>query len=169
MAHVDTDPFERDRLFDEKVAEINARAADEAAAKAMWRTHHHPDEYDRCVVVGGRHYCRRCLTLYPVAALFAALTLAGWALWPESLDLWFIWLPCIPATVDFVAEQLQLVRYSARRQFLTTLLFAPALGRGIGHELQDSFSWELWGPVLVFCTIWFFAAIAGHRRRTAAS
>ena len=64
-----------------------------------------------------------------------------------------------------MAEQLKLLRYSARRQFLTTLLVAPALGRGIGHELADSFSWELWGPVLCFCTIWFFAAIAGYRRR----
>ena len=151
--------------FAEKVAEINERAAEEAGRKALWRTHHHPDQYDRCVVVGGTHYCRRCLTLYPMAALFAALTLGGWSLWPESLDLWFIWLPCLPATVDFVAEQLQLVRYSARRQLLTTLLVAPALGRGIGHELQDSFSWELWGPVLCFCTIWFFAAIAGYRLR----
>ena len=161
MAHA-LDPDER---FAAKVAEINERDVEEAGRRALWRTHHHPDQYDRCVVLGGTHYCRRCLTLYPVAALFAALTLAGWSLWPESLDLWFIWLPCLPATVDFVGEQLQLVRYSARRQFMTTLLVAPALGRGIGHELADSFSWELWGPVLCFCTIWFFAAIAGYRRR----
>lgn len=161
MAHV-ADP---DLRFRQKVEEIRAREAEESARKALWRTHHHRDQYDRCVVLGGRHWCRRCLTLYPVAALFAVLTLAGVSAWPASLDLWFIWLPCIPATVDFVAEQLRLVRYSARRQFLTTLLFAPALGRGIGHELQDSFSWELWGPVLCFCTIWFFAAIAGHRLR----
>ena len=159
--------FDEDARFEEKVAEINARAAEEAGRKAMWRAHHQPHDYERCVSIGGRHYCRRCLALYPVTALFAVLTLAGWSLWPESLDLWFIWLPCIPATVDFVAEQLQLLRYSARRQFLTTLLFAPALGRGIGHELQDSFAWELWGPLLCFCTIWFFAAIAGFRLRHA--
>jgi hypothetical protein len=154
-----------DDRYDDAVAEINERHREEAGRKAMWRTHHHPDQYDRCIRVGGLHYCRRCVTLYPVAFLFAALTLAGLSLWPEQLDLWFIWLPCIPATLDFVLEQLQMIRYSARRQLWSTLVLAPALGRGLGHELDDSFSWELWGPVLVFCTIWFFAAIAGHRRR----
>ncbi|MEQ8840993.1 MAG: hypothetical protein RIB98_08430 [Acidimicrobiales bacterium] len=162
MAHaVDRDDADLEARFAAKVAEINARAADDAGRKAMWRTHHHPDQYERCVEVGGRHFCRRCLTLYPVTAIFTALTLAGWSLWPESLDLWFIWLPCLPATVDFVLEQLEFVRYSARRQFLTTLLLAPSLGRGMGHELEDSFSWELWGPLLCFCTIWFAAAVLG--------
>jgi hypothetical protein len=160
MAHSDLD-----ERFDEAVAEINERRAEDAGRRAMWRTHHHPDQYDRCTTIAGKHYCRRCITLYPTTALFAALTLAGWSLWPERVDLWFIWLPCIPATVDFVLEQLEVIRYSARRQFLTTLLLAPALGRGMGHELDDSFSWELWGPLLCFCTIWFFAAIAGYRRR----
>lgn len=150
--------------FEQKLAEIIAREEAEQARKVLWRTHHHPDAYDRCMTIAGRHWCRRCLTLYPVTALFAALTLAGIALWPESHDLWFIWLPCIPATLDFVLEQTGVIRYSARRQFLTTLLVAPALGRGLGHELDDSWSWEFWGPVLCFCTIWFVAAVIGSRR-----
>lgn len=168
MAQADHLEDERDdedfsRRFDAAVAEIEARHRAGEARRWFWLTHHHPDQYDRCTRLGARHVCRRCLTLYPVAFLFAALTLVGWSAWPESLDLWFIWLPCIPVTVDFVLEQLGVVRYSARRQFLTTLAVAPALGRGIGHELDDSFSWELWGPVLVFCTIWFLAALAGRR------
>ncbi|GJM39329.1 MAG: hypothetical protein DHS20C19_26960 [Acidimicrobiales bacterium] len=150
--------------FEQKLAEIAEREDAERARKAMWRAHHHADQYDRCVVIGGKHWCRRCLTLYPVTAMFAALSLAGIVLWPDSLDLWFIWLPCIPATLDFVLEQLGVIRYSARRQFLTTLLVAPALGRGFGHELDDSWSWEFWGPILCFCTIWFVAAVIGHRR-----
>lgn len=150
--------------FEQKLAEIVARDEAERASKTMWRTHHHPEGYDRCVVIAGRHWCRRCVTLYPTALVFAALSLAGVVLWPESLDLWFIWLPCIPATVEFVLEQTGVIRYSARRQFLVTLLFAPALGRGFGHELDDSWSWEFWGPVLCFCTIWFIAAVIGYRR-----
>ena len=157
------DPAFDDR-FETEVARISARRADEANRRALWRTHHHPDQYERCAVVFGRHVCRRCFTLYPVTFLFAALTLGGWSLWPKALDLWFIWLPCIPVTVDFVFDQLAVWKYSARRQFLTTLLVAPALGRGIGHELDDSWAWELWGPLLCFCTIWFLAAIEGHRR-----
>lgn len=170
MAHADPviDP-EFDERFASAVDEIHRRTADEQLAdngrRHMWRTHHHPDQYDRCVTIAGRHVCRRCLVLYPIAALFAALTLAGWSLWPEALDLWFIWLPCIPVTIDFVGEQLGVFEYSARRQVVTTLLLAPAIGRGLGHELDDSFSWEMWGPVLCFCTIWFFAALEGHRRR----
>ncbi len=156
--------------FAAAVAVIDERRAAEAAAheaaRSFWRTHHHPDQYDRCTVIAGRRVCRRCVALYPLAFLFAGLTLVGWSLWPERLDLWFIWLACLPATVDFVAEQLELWRYSARRQVITTLLLAPALGRGIGHELRDSWSWEMWGPVLCFCTIWFLAALEGHRRRT---
>lgn len=158
-----------DARFADAVARIDRRRAEEAAEherrRSFWRTHHHPDQYDRCAVIAGRRYCRRCLTLYPIALLFAGLTLAGWSPWPQHLDLWAIWLLCLPATADFVAEQLELRRYSARRQVVTTLLLAPALGRGLGHELQDSWSWEMWGPVLCFCTIWFFAALEGHRRR----
>ena len=163
-AHAPTDPAFEAR-FDDAVERIHARQRDEAHSRALWLTHHHPDQYDHCVVIAGRHVCRRCITLYPTTLAFAALTLVGWSLWPEALDPWFIWLPCIPVTVDFVFEQLGVWRYSARRQFLTTLLVGPALGRGIGHELDDSWSWELWGPLLCFCTIWFFAAIEGHRRR----
>lgn len=158
-------PGDAQARFDAKVAEILDRRRDDAGRKALWRTHHHPDQYERCTVVGGRHVCRRCATLYPVAFLVAALTLAGWSPWPEHLDLWIIWLACLPATVDFVGEQLGWFRYSARRQFAVTLVLAPALGRGIGHELQDSWSWEMWGPVLVFCTLWFLVAIAGFVRR----
>jgi hypothetical protein len=161
-------PPDAQARFDATVADILDRRADEAGRRALWRTHHHPDQYERCTVVAGRHVCRRCLTLYPTAFLVAVLTLLGRSPWPEGLDLWFIWLPCLPATVDFVGEQLGWFRYSARRQFWATLLLAPALGRGIGHELQNSWSWEMWGPVLVFCTIWFVAALLGHRRRAVA-
>ena len=71
----------------------------------------------------------------------------------------------MPATVDFVLEQLGVIRYSARRQVAVTLLLAPALGSGFAHELDDTWSWKFWGPVLVLSTIWFVAALAGRRRR----
>ena len=151
--------------FDAVVGEIEQRQESRRADREMWHAHHWPDEYDRCVVIAGRHVCRRCLTLYPVAIAVAVLSLAGVVLWPHSLDLWFIWGLCLPATADFVLEQLGVIRYSVRRQGVTTALLAPALGRGLGHELAQTWSWEFWGPVLTFCTIWFFAALAGRRRR----
>ena len=60
-------------------------------------------------------------------------------------------------------EQLGAIRYSARRQVITTALLAPALGRGMGHELADTWSWEFWGPVLTFCTIWFIATTVARQ------
>lgn len=137
---------------------------DQLAKRAMWRTHHWPEEYDRCTTIAGRPVCRRCLTLYPAAIAVGIAFLLGWSLWPAAADPWLIWALCLPATADFVLEQTGNVDYSARRQVLTTALLAPAVGRGLGYELTDSWSWEFWGPVLTFCTLWFVAATAGPLR-----
>jgi len=154
-----------ERRFASAVAAIEARESERSAGRAMWHAHHWPEEYDRCTMIAGRPVCRRCLILYPVSILVAIVSLAGSAPWPESYDLWFIWGLCAPTTIDFVGEQLQWFRYSAKRQIITTVLLAPALGQGFAHELDDSWSWEFWGPVLTFCTIWFFAALAGRNLR----
>ena len=154
-----------DERFDAALAAIEARESERAASRAMWHAHHWPEDYDRCVMVAGRPLCRRCSTLYPTALGVAFAALAGAVLWPAHLDLWFIWLLSIPATVEFALEQLGVLRYSARRQVAVTLMLAPALGSGFAHELADSWSWEFWGPVIVFSTLWFFAALEGRRRR----
>ncbi len=151
--------------FDAKVSEIAQQEVSRRAAREMWHAHHWPEEYDRCVTIAGRHVCRRCLILYPAALVVAVLSLAGITLWPPALDLWFIWGLCIPATGDFVLEQLGVIRHSPRRQVATTALLAPALGRGFGHELAQTWSWEFWGPVFTFCTVWFVAALVGRHRR----
>ena len=145
-------------------ARRDAEARQRRARRGLWLSHHWPDEYDRCVVVGDRHVCRRCLALYPLALVVMIAGLAGVAPWPERLDRWFIWLLCIPATIEFVAEKLGGVEYRARRQVVVTLLVALALGRGLAHELDDRWSWEFWGPVLVFGTIWFVTAVASLQR-----
>ena len=43
----------------------------------LWLSHHPPHELDRCVVVGGRHVCRRCVLLWPLTFVAFALALAG--------------------------------------------------------------------------------------------
>ena len=148
--------------FERKVATIKAREEQHRAARGIWLSHHWPDEHDRCVIVAGRPVCRRCLALYPLALAVALASLGGLAPWPQSLDLWIIWALCVPATLDFASEQLELVAFSPRRQLVTTLLLAPAVGRGFAHELDDRWSPEFWGPVLVFCTIWFVITMAGR-------
>lgn len=150
------------------IAEQNARRAEEDRAarerRRLWLTHHWASEYDRCAVVGGRHVCRRCLTLYPIAIAVLIASLAGLPPWPERLDVWFIWLLCIPATADFLAEKLLGVAYSPRRQIAVTALVAVALGRGLAHEVDDRWSWLFWGPVLVFGGLWFVAAVVHAQR-----
>lgn len=151
--------------FASAVASIEARESERDAGRAMWHSHHWPEEYDRCTMIGGRPVCRRCLTLYPLAILVAVVSYLGTAPWPEAYDIWLIWGLCVPATIDFVGEQLMLFRYSARRQIVATALFAPAFGQGLAHELADAWSGVFWGPVFTFCTIWFFAALAGRNLR----
>ena len=120
-------------------------------------------EADRCTTIAGRPVCRRCLTLYPAAIAVGIAFLLGWSLWPAAADPWLIWALCLPATADFVLEQTGNVDYSARRQVLTTALLAPAVGRGLGYELTDSWSGSsgvlcspsarsgLWQPQPVHC------------------
>jgi hypothetical protein len=160
-------PPEAEARLQALIVEQQERRAeeDQAAARrrAMWRTHHWEAEYDRCTTIAGRHVCRRCVTLYPLAITVMIAALAGLHPWPERFDVWFIWLLCVPATAEFVAEKLFDVGYSARRQIAVTALVAVALGRGLAYEIDDRWSWYFWGPVLVFGSTWFLAAVTKAR------
>lgn len=154
-------------VFDEKLESMRRRERDHKARSQMWHAHHWPDEYHRCTAIAGRPVCRRCLILYPVAIAVGLAAVLGFSLWPAAADPWLIWVLCLPATVDFVLEQTGTVAYSARRQIVTTALLAPALGRGFGYELSQTWSWEFWGPVTTFCTIWFLATLMPRADGTA--
>ena len=58
-----------------------------------------------------------------------------------------------------MAEKLPGTPYSARRQIVVTALVALAIGRGLAYEIDDRWSWNFWGPVLVFGSTWFAAAV----------
>ena len=62
----------------------------------------------------GRHVCRRCLVLYPLALVAAVLASAGVS-WPDRVDGWLCWLLPLPAVVEFVGEQLGLLRHRPAR------------------------------------------------------
>ena len=125
----------------------------------MWLSHHWPDEYDRCVVVAGRHVCRRCLVLYPLS-LAVALFVAHVASWPERLDPWFLWLLPLPAVVEFVAEQLRLVRHSPRRLVLLTVPLAIACGRLYVRYLEEQRDDLVWSVVVTYGGICIVAGFA---------
>jgi hypothetical protein len=155
--------------FTAKIAEIEQRNSTDRARREMWLAHHWPDHYERCVVIGGRHVCRRCLVLYPLTIAVAVAAVAGVLLWPRRFDPELIWLVSIPGTLEYVAEQLGALRYRARRQMIATALTAIPLGRGMSYEFEHRWSWYFWGPLLVFGTIWFVATIIGRRTRMRAS
>jgi hypothetical protein len=116
---------------------------------AMALSHHLPHEHDRCVLIGRRHVCRRCLVLYPIAFAVMFLTLAGFG-WSRSLDpVLFLALPLLVAA-EFVAEKLGWAHYVSRRQIAFTAIAAPALGTGLARHVRSPFD------------SWFVAMVLGY-------
>lgn len=109
-------------------------------------SHHLAHEHDRCVVIGARRVCRRCLVLYPLAFIVMSLALGG-ITWSEQFDpLLLLGLP-IPVTLEFVGEKLGLLRYSVWRQVTLTAIAAPALGTGLAQHILSPF--PKWFDVMV--------------------
>ena len=129
----------------------------------MWLAHHYPDDYDRCVVIGRTHVCRRCIVLYPVAFAVMGLALADIRV-PESLDHWLLVLLPAPAVTEFVLEHLGVVRYQPLRQTLLTIPMGVALGIGFARYLDHQGDPLFWGVVVGYSFIGLGASIIGWRR-----
>lgn len=123
-----------------------SRTHDDGQLTAMWLAHHFPEDYDRCVSIGRRHVCRRCLTLYPLAFAVMVATLL---LSPKSsdVDIAIMVLLPLPAVVEFVLEQLGRIEYRPLRQTIVTVPLAIALGRGFAIYLHHPTSLLFWGTV----------------------
>lgn len=124
----------------------------------LWLSHHYPEAYDRCVVVGRRHVCRRCLVLYPLAFAVMALSLAG-THWPSGWDPWLLALLPLPAVVEFVLEHLGRLRYRAGRQVAVTVVLAVGLGRGFALYVQRPTSPLFWAVVIGYSLVCLAAVI----------
>ncbi len=130
---------------------------------ALWLSHHWPDDYDRCVVVGGRHVCRRCLVLYPLAAAVMVVAyVGGWAAGPVGTWL-FVALP-LPAVVDLCLEQLAVVAPSSRRLVAVTVPLAIGLGIGFARYLESPGDPLFWGVVVGYTAVCLAALVARWRR-----
>jgi len=106
--------------------------------------HHPPAQYDRCIRVAGRHLCRRCAVLYPLAFAVMVASLAGWH-WPAAWDRTLLMLLPLPVTLELVLERFGAARYRPLRQMVLTIAAAPALGRGFARYLLhpgDRLFWE---------------------------
>ena len=140
-------------------------------ATMLW-SHHWPEQHDRCAVVGRKLVCRRCLVLYPLT--FAVLMVSMVGLRRQfALDTFALIALPVPAVADFVAEHMGLVRYSPRRQMLTTAFAAVALGRSLARYLAHKSDPLFWTVVIVYAGLCVLSAIgreirlARSRRRLA--
>lgn len=121
----------------------------------LWLSHHWPDDYDRCTLVGRSHICRRCLWFWPICLTVTALALAG-VRWPVALDPWLLFLLPVPVVTEWWFEHLDRIRYSARRQIAFTVLAAPAVGVGLARYLEspgDGLFWMVVGFYAVVCIL----------------
>lgn len=129
----------------------------------LWLSHHYPEDYDRCRVVAGRHVCRRCAVLYPVAAIAMVAALVGWW-WPDGWGPLLLAVLPLPAVVEFVGEHLGWLRYRPRRQALVTVPLGLALGAGLARYLEDQTDPVFWAMVLGYGGVCLAAAVLAWRR-----
>ena len=124
----------------------------------LWLSHHYPDDYDRCVVVKGRHVCRRCIVLYPTA-IVAGIVLAVAGPWPTELDPWLLWLLPLPAVAEFVLEHRNVIKHSPTRLVVFTIPLAIACARMYQLYLDDAGNSLVWTVVGLYGGLCLMAAV----------
>jgi hypothetical protein len=113
----------------------------------LWLAHHPADQYERCVTIGDRHVCRRCLVLYPISL---AVMVACLALIPDGAPPWVLAVLPLPAVVEWWAEHLGRAEYRPARQVAVTIPLAIALGAGLARYLDDPGDLAFWAMVIVY-------------------
>lgn len=134
----------------------------------MWLSHHWPGQYDRCAVVGGMHVCRRCLVLYP-GALVAGVAVSIGSWWPHDLDPWVLWLGPLAGVIEFVLDNLGIIRYSPRRSVILSAGGAVAAGIGYVRYLWNTTDRLALSVLAVYTAVCLAGVIAGAVRRSRAS
>lgn len=134
----------------------------------LWLSHHWPEDYDRCVRIGRNHVCRRCLVLYPLAAVATVVGLAiGGDAGLAASNAWsaaIVLLAPLPAVVEFVLEHVGILRHNPRRQVVVTVPLGLGLGVGFARYLGDLADPVFWGTVLLYGGVCLAAAAYRWRR-----
>jgi hypothetical protein len=128
----------------------------------MWLAHHFPEDYDRSVVIGRSHVCRRCLALYPLAFVVLGICLVAQP--GRTVEIVTLAVLSLPAVVELVLEQTGVIRYAPRRQVAVTLLLALGLGAGFAAYLDDQLDPAFWAIVIGYTAVCLAAVFIGRRR-----
>lgn len=131
---------------------------------ALWYTHHHEGQLDRCSIVGGYAVCRRCLVLYPITLVLAAVIIAGGWL-PEWTDLWIVVLGPLPMAVEWVGEHLAGWPYRPRRHLFIATTAGIASGVALGRHLLDPFPPAITAVMVAYAVVFLASAWLGSRRQ----
>ncbi len=125
----------------------------------MWLSHHWPSDYDRCAVVAGRHVCRRCLVLYPLALVAAVLASAGVTLAGRARRLALLAAAAPGGARVRAASSSGCSGTSPARLVVTTVLLAAACGTLYARYLDDPGDTLVWSVVVVYAAICVAASL----------
>ncbi|MDZ7674930.1 MAG: hypothetical protein U5K30_07675 [Acidimicrobiales bacterium] len=107
-----------------------------------WLSHHTEDEADRCIRVGDRHVCRRCLAMYAGFFPALALLLSSWRDDLQTGDMGLVLALALLAGAEFVQVARGVMPYSPRR----VLVLSPATGALVAWLAVTGFADGI-GPV----------------------
>lgn len=97
---------------------------DTTSLRPLWLSHHYACDADRCVRVGGRHVCRRCLAMFAGFVPTVLLLLSSWSDDLQAGDIGLVLAFTIVAGIEFVQVVRRRSPYSARR----VLVLSPPVG-----------------------------------------
>lgn len=89
-----------------------------------WLSHHTAGEADRCVRIGERHVCRRCLAMFAGFVPALALLLSSWRDDLQAGEMGMVLALTLLAGAEFVQVTRGRMPYSPRR----VLVLSPATG-----------------------------------------
>lgn len=159
------DEGELDRRISERIAEQEAERVEVPIADtSMFLSHHWPSRYDRCVQISGRHICRRCIILYPVAVLVAFATGAGLS-WPTRYDPWVFWLLPLPGVIEFMLDALGAVGHRPIRQIVVSAMLAVAYGKILWRYSHHPGDGLVWAVVITDTSLCLFSVLVAAALR----
>ncbi len=131
---------------------------DVAFIDPLWLSHHRRGEEERCIVVGGRHICRRCVWLWPMSIVALVLSLTV-GLWPEELDALMLAMLPAPAAIELLQELRGRLAYDRVRQTVLMVPLAAAIGRGLARYLEDPGDQIFWRMALGYGFVCGYTAL----------